>query len=349
MGEPIEVDVAIVGAGLSGLTLACALVHSAPRLRLAIIDKRTSAPEPLADMPDLRVSALTPGSIANFDTLGVWQHLPPTHVTPFRGMRVWDAGTDAGNGVAFSALDSGRSDLGAITDNAMLRWQLHQALCTERNIQWIDAGVTDLLTQRGSASLTLEHGQSIVCRLIVGADGRNSSVRRLAGLAVHGWSHEQQAVVCHLNAEMAHEGVALQRFLASGPLALLPLSEQRVSLVWSTSPTAAEQLLAMDDDAFADAVTEASDEVLGRLQPITGRAAFTLVSQYAEQVIGERVVLIGDAAHAIHPLAGQGANLGFSDAAALAASLQLALARREDVGDAPVLRRFRRARKADNV
>ncbi|MEO1320434.1 MAG: FAD-dependent monooxygenase, partial [Pseudomonadota bacterium] len=192
-------------------------------------------------------------------------------------------------------------------------------------------------------------GVTLTARLLIGAAGRESSVRALSGIASRRWSHDQLAVVAHLSSEHDHDDCALQRFLPDGPLALLPLADRRVSLVWSTTPDHARALVAMDAAAFDAAVTDASDGVLGALAATTPRVSFPLVSHYVDDPVAPRTLLVGDAAHAVHPLAGQGANLGFDDADCLATFVAQAVADGADFGDPPVLRRYRRARKAENA
>ncbi|MEL7298083.1 MAG: FAD-dependent monooxygenase, partial [Pseudomonadota bacterium] len=236
---------------------------------------------------------------------------------------------------------------GTITDNLMLRWQLYQSLSARRAVTFIDAAMTDCDANRERVIVQTDGAGAMAAKVLVGADGRNSVVRRHAGISIKTLDHQQLAIVTQLDTELAHYDTAFQRFLPEGPLALLPLSDGRVSLVWTTTPQRAETLLAMDDGAFGAAVTDASDRVLGNLSPSLKRVSFPLVSQFAPDPVATRTVLLGDAAHAIHPLAGQGINLGFSDAAVLADIAKDAHG--ADLGDAPWLRRYRRRRTADNV
>jgi len=186
-------------------------------------------------------------------------------------------------------------------------------------------------------------------RLLVGADGARSRVREHAGIRTSGWSYEQKGIVATVRTELPHRETAWQRFLPTGPLALLPLSDGRVSLVWSTSPERAAELVAMTSDEFAQAVTEASAGVLGRLVPDAGRASFPLRLLHAVDYTRPRLALVGDAAHGVHPLAGQGVNLGFMDCAALVEVTGDALAEGGDPGEARSLRRYERWRKAENL
>ncbi|MEM7765764.1 MAG: FAD-dependent monooxygenase [Pseudomonadota bacterium] len=340
-------DVIVTGSGLAGLAAAALLSAADESLTIAVIDPTVLPLEPDPVRAGQRVSALTPASVKRFDALGLWASMPQTHIAPFTAMRVWDAAVACGEGVCFSANEAGLSELGTITDNLMLRWQLYQYLLARPAVALIDAAMTDCNASREQVVVQTDGTDEIAAKLLVGADGRNSVVRRHAGIGIKTIDHQQIAVVTQLDTELAHYDTAFQRFLPEGPLALLPLSDGRVSLVWTTSPTRADEILAMDDKAFGAAVTDASDHVLGSLAPSLKRVSFPLISQFAPDPIATRTVLLGDAAHAIHPLAGQGINLGFSDAAVLADIAKDA--RGADLGDAPWLRRYRRRRIADNV
>ena len=346
---PRRTDIVIAGSGLAGLAAAAALRERAPSLKVVLIDAAGEPPEPDSEGPGLRVSAIAPAATALFERVGAWQRMPDTHVVPFSSMRVWDAGTDCGDGILFHAADYGRTALGHIADNAMLRYCLYEGLAGDRGVTFVTASIEGVAAGEREVSVTTGDGDGFSARLLVGADGRNSTVRELSGLAMQRWSHDQLAVVAHLDAERDHEGCALQRFLPEGPLALLPLPDGRVSLVWSTNPEHATELVGMDAAAFDEAVTAASDGVLGALAATTPRVSFPLASQYVADPVATRTVLVGDASHAVHPLAGQGANLGFDDADCLAGVAADAVAAGADVGDPPLLRRYRRARKADNA
>ncbi|MEO0576402.1 MAG: FAD-dependent monooxygenase [Pseudomonadota bacterium] len=344
-----DFDIAIAGSGLVGLTLALAVAKAAPSLRIVVIDP--ALPQPQADDTPvgLRVSALTPGSIENFKALDVWSAMPHTHYQPYTTMRVWDAGVDCGEGVCFDAAAMGVAHLGSITDNVMLRESLWQRCMASSGISSVEQAVAGIQVSSRHVSIELSDGATINASLLVGADGRASRIRDFMGVDTIGWSHDQQALVAHLLPDTDHDGCALQRFLPDGPLALLPLPDKRVSLVLSTTPDECARLQALEDARFEDALTEASDAVLGRLRLDSARASFALESRYAREPIAQRCALVGDAAHAVHPLAGQGANLGFADVAVLATVIDDALRAGQDIGDAPVLRRYRRARSADNL
>ena len=340
-------DVIVAGSGLAGLAAAALITDKAPHLSIVVIDPQGVPPAPDPQHFGQRVSALTSASIARFEALSVWSTLSAAHKQSFASMRVWDAGTACGEGVSFSAAQLGKDTLGFIVDNVALRRCLYEHLADHEGLSFVTASIDAVTTNDREVTVSLSDGTSRAASLLVGADGRGSSVRKLLGMPVKAWSHDQVAVVTQLMPDISHEDCALQRFLPTGPLALLPLANGLVSLVYSTSPSEAKRLMTMEDAAFADAVTIASDEILGRLRPVMPRVCFPLMSQYAKDPVSERVVLLGDAAHAIHPLAGQGINLGFSDAAALAHII--GEVGNGDPGDAPWLRRYRRRRSADNL
>jgi 2-octaprenylphenol hydroxylase len=197
--------------------------------------------------------------------------------------------------------------------------------------------------------VTLEDGREIQARLLVAADGANSRVRGLAGIPVRGWGYDQNAVVATVRPERPNRDTAWQRFMPSGPLAFLPINDGRCSIVWSTSPEQAQQLLALEPEAFCEALGGASDYVLGEILETGPRASFPLRLQHATHYVQPGLALVGDAAHAIHPLAGQGVNLGFLDAATLAEVLTEARRASRDIGSHGVLRRYERTRKGDNL
>ncbi|MEM7612378.1 MAG: FAD-dependent monooxygenase [Pseudomonadota bacterium] len=343
-----DYDVLIAGSGLAGLAMAASLTVDARGLRIAIAAPDVEIAHP-GEQLGLRVSAITPASARLFSTVDAWHSMPATHCQPFASMRVWDAATDCGDGICFDAAQFTVPALGYIVDNAMLRWQLFDVLSRHPTVDLLGARITALRHDDRAVHATTDSGESVTARLLIGADGRGSRIRSLAGITVKGWDHDQTAVVAHLVSELVHERCALQRFLPNGPMALLPLAADRVSLVLSTTPEHAADLQAASTEEFNAEVSALSDHVLGRLSLDSERAAFPLVSQYALDPVAPRTALIGDAAHAIHPLAGQGANLGFGDVQALSMIVASAQRNGADIGDAPLLRRFRRMRKTDNL
>lgn len=339
-------DIAIVGAGMVGATLAALLARE--DLGVALIE----AAPPELDWPegsaDLRVSALTAASERIFDGLGVWPRMVDLGVSPFREMHVWDA---LGPGeIHFDSAELGEPRLGHIVENRVVVRALIERLRESDRIRLhCPARLERLACGADDVRLGLSDGTEIVARLVVGADGANSRVRVLGGIEVRGWDYEQRAVVATVATEEAHRSTAWQRFLPDGPLAFLPLRDGRSSIVWSTRPAHAEALLAAAEGPFLDELTRAFESRLGRVTDSGPRASFPLRLQHAPRYVAPRLALIGDAAHAIHPLAGQGANLGLLDAAALAEVVSAAASAARDIGALATLRRYERWRKGDNL
>jgi len=345
-------DIVVVGGGMVGNAAAALLARGAPELSITVVDAQPPGGWNPADDVGLRVSALSHASRRILEACGAWATIEAGRVSPYREMRVWDAGVDPDGPAAlrFRATDVAAEALGHIVENELVRHGLREVLSRLPNVQLLDeARVAGLELADDRAELKLEDTRRLRARLVVGADGAASGTRALAGLEVKGHDYEQKAVVGHLRPERDHRATAWQRFLADGPIALLPLADGRVSIVWSTHPGHADALLAMDDEAFMAAVTDASAGVLGAMLECGPRGAFPLRMRYAPVYTLPRFALAGDAAHAVHPLAGQGVNLGFLDAAALAEVLLAGLRERRDPGDHALLRRYERWRKGENL
>jgi 2-octaprenylphenol hydroxylase len=267
-------------------------------------------------------------------------------VAPYREMQVWDAG---GRGsIHFDSADLGEPDLGHIIENRVITRALAQRMAQLPNITVICPAAPARLRLRpdGSSELQLADGRRLAARLIVGADGAASWVREQAGIELELRHYGQRAVVATVKTERGHQDTAWQRFLPSGPLAFLPLPGGYSSIVWSTTPEQAGQLLAMTEEAFRQALAEAFEHKLGAITWAGPRAAFPLQGQHARAYVKPGLALVGDAAHTIHPLAGQGVNLGFADVACLAALLRAAPT--DNPGSLKLLRRYERARRGDN-
>jgi len=345
-----DFDLVIIGGGMVGACLA-ALVGAEPKLagwKVAIVEP--AAPRPPADGEiDLRVSALSRASQRILAHAGAWAGIEG-HAHPYEAMVVWDAASrpDARDALRFSAAETGEPDLGCIVENLRVQWALHESRHL-RSVTQLRAGLEGLEFDEDGARLTLSDGRRLGCALLVGADGAGSRTRELCGITRAGWKYGQTAVVAHLRTERPHLRTAWQRFLPEGPLALLPLEAGRVSLVWTTSTAEAEELLALEPAAFAGAVTEASGRVLGRLELDSGRAGLPLALWHAREYVRPRLALVGDAAHTIHPLAGQGVNLGFLDCASLAEVLVDAVAAGAEPFGLRTLRRYERWRRSENA
>jgi 2-octaprenyl-3-methyl-6-methoxy-1,4-benzoquinol hydroxylase/2-octaprenylphenol hydroxylase len=302
-------DVAIVGGGMVGAAAALSLARAG--FATALLEAREPAPWRVDDEVDLRVVGLAPSSIALLEELGVWPSIRDARSGPYSHMHVWDA--ENGAAIDFDAADEDRQLLGYIVENNLVQWTLWQALEAGGVRRLCPARVGGIEQREDRVQLELADGEPICARLIVAADGAGSPLRDMVGIATRGRDYGQRAIVAHVRTERAHQGTAWQRFLPTGPLALLPLADGRSSLVWSLPEDRARQVLAMDDAAFLSELGVASDFRLGPILATTPRAAFPLKLQLAERYQSERFVLLGDAAHAVHPLAGQGVNLGLRD------------------------------------
>ncbi|MDT8405576.1 UbiH/UbiF/VisC/COQ6 family ubiquinone biosynthesis hydroxylase [Sulfuriflexus sp.] len=340
-----DYDILIVGAGMVGAALACALGQA--RLRVALIEAQPFEHDWPPESFDQRVSAIMRASQNIFTALGAWEDMCAQRVSPYRDMHVWDA---SGNGVIhFDSADIGEPVLGHIIENRVIQSALLKRVAALDSVELIaPASVAGFDTQAEHVRVTLDNGRNIDAAMIVGADGGGSPLRQQAGIEVQGWSYEQEAVVARIETSASHQETAWQRFMPDGPLAFLPLADGSSSIVWSTTPAHARELLAMDDSAFLDALQISFGDALGRMLSCGPRASFPLRMQHAKQYTQPRLALVGDAAHTIHPLAGQGVNLGLADAAALAEVVVRANRQHEDIGEHRVLRRYERWRKGDN-
>ncbi len=346
-----DFEVVVGGGGMVGAAVAALLVTDpgARGLRVALVETDPATMPLPGDPAELRVSALSRASERLLRTVGAFDLLAVRPPCPYSRMRVWDAASepDGAQALVFDAADLGEPNLGLITENRAIAAAL-LTVALRGGATLLRAPLTAFEPDADAVRVTVGD-RGLQAGVVVAADGARSMLRGLAGIAVRVHPYPQRAVVARLLCERPHAGEARQRFLPDGPLALLPLSDGAVSLVWSTTPEHADELLAMDDGAFALAVTEASGHVLGELHAGSHRQAFPLSRDHAATYAGPRLALVGDAAHTVHPLAGQGVNLGFLDAATLVETLLAGRAGGEDVGDRAVLARYSRARRVDNL
>jgi 2-octaprenylphenol hydroxylase len=341
-----DYDILIVGGGIVGMTFACALARTP--LRLAILDHEIPAGEALTSNYDLRVSAINLDSQHIFQQIGIWPAIVATRIASFREIRVWDA---VGQGaIHFSSQQLAEPQLGHIIEQRMMLHALRERLAACENITILCPVQPEAFQKMDNGvQLQLNGGQSLSAKLLIGADGAHSWVRQAAGIPLHKWSYHHQALVTTVHTELSHQDTAWQCFWPQGPLALLPLADpHHCSIVWSTLPAQAEQLLNMAEEDFNQALTMTFEQRLGRLRKIDRLLHFPLHMRHVKQYVKPNVALIGDAAHTLHPLAGQGVNLGIADAASLAEGIERALQKTRAVNDWQMLRRYERSRKGDN-
>ena len=350
MNRPFEI--VVVGAGITGLTVAALLAHSrhCDQMNITVVD---AGKRPTFDRSNdiaLRVSAIASGSADILASIDVWKSIEAQRACPYRNMRVWDACgyADGPDTLRFEAAEFAVAELGFIVENKLIQSALLQGLDSLDQAVDYETPIRFLVRSDNRFCVEVAEGRSLTADLVVGADGAGSLVRKSADISIDAWRYPQAAFVTHVRPERSHQYTAWQRFLPSGPVALLPRLDGRVSVVWSTSPEQAELAIAVSDDDLSDMLGEATDFVLGRLTPEGPRASFPLKAQHASQYVLSGLALIGDAAHAVHPLAGQGANLGLADAARLASVIDEAIGNDEHPGDLPVLRRYERSRKGAN-
>lgn len=358
MNDNTDYQVIIVGAGMVGAALAVALGRAG--FKVALLDRNAPPQYEAGGEYGLRVSALSLASRNILMNLGAWDAIAATRLSPYREMHVWestenDAGMharDAAGGRAeihFDCVDLQRNCLGYIVENDLVQTTLIKQLETLPDVDCFFSADLDALefTEHNTVA-SLSNGHRLKGELLAGVDGATSKVRQLAGIGTQAHSYRQQGVVAAVATEQSHRETAWQRFLTTGPLAFLPLADGRCSIVWSTGDAHARELLSMEEAEFCRALGEASEYKLGGILSCGSRAAFPLQYLQAERYTAPRLVLVGDAAHVVHPLAGQGVNLGLLDAAKLAEQLQGAQRRRQDLGALKHLRRYERSRKTDN-
>jgi 2-octaprenylphenol hydroxylase len=345
MAAKKDFDLVIAGGGLVGLSLAAVLGKAG--FRVAVLEARQADFDWPQGSIDLRVYAITRASQSLFVDAGIWPAVQ-ADAAPFREMRVWDAG---GSGdIHFDSAELGEPCLGHILESRVIEKALLDVVADLPGVSLFCPARAKAFDEQGERQqVELQDGRLLGARLLVGADGKDSMVRGYAGIHARVSDYGQQALVAVVATQYPHAETAWQRFLPTGPLAFLPLADGRCSIVWSADSGEARRLMELDDAGFCAALGEAFDHRLGEVLECGERLMLPLRRQYAERYVAPRLALVGDACHVVHPLAGQGVNLGLKDARELADTLLQARAKERDIGSLPVLRRYERARKGDNL
>ena len=351
-----EYDVIIVGAGMVGASMACLLsetsnVGSRAPIKIAVVEAIAAQPF-TNDNFDPRVAAITEKSRQCLDRCDVWSSIENSRVSPYLSMNVWDA--ESMGRISFDCDEIRRPNLGHIVESRVIVSALLEKIAEHDHVDLIcPAKIVDYRRNKNNIMIDLDGTRSLSAQLLIGADGGGSKVRDHFGFKLKEWDYQQEAIVSTIRTEKSNERTAWQSFTAKGPLAFLPLNDKdnlhHCSLVWSQDSPTAQKLMTLDDKNFCDALTVASESCLGKILSIDRRFSFPLIQRHATEYAQSRVVLVGDAAHTIHPLAGQGVNLGFSDVEVLVDEIQRAWSRDIDIGNIAVLSRYQRRRKPENL
>ena len=342
----IDTEILIVGAGPIGSALAALLGKEG--IECTLLNTGIKATQKTDPNIDPRALALTHASVRILQSFDLWQQLPVDRIGYFSGMHVWD---ENGTGeVEFDSAELCEASLGYIIEQSVIQAGLDKALDVMPTVKVHQDVVVIGFTNEGDrVVVALDDGRRLSTRLIIAADGARSQVRELAEIQYKVHDYEQTAVACVVNTVLPHEHIARQRFLAHGPLAFLPMAQSnQCGIVWSTSPEHAQHLINVEEEEFKVELEAAFEHTLGEILECGPRVAFPLKRAQAERYCQERLALVGDAAHSVHPLAGQGANLGLLDVASLFEVLQAAKQKNKDVGALHILRRYERWRKGEN-
>jgi 2-octaprenyl-6-methoxyphenol hydroxylase len=350
-----QADIFISGAGFAGLSLAVSLARSlGPELRVILVDREPSTP-PGADRDDPRAVAISASSRHLLEAIGVWAHLAG-HAEPVTRIEITDSGLDAGIRPVLLAWDNdldqaqGPSTAAHIAPLASLNAALERAAAAEPSIEIVrPAAARSFTGTEFAAEITLESGDIISAPLAIAADGRNSILRRASGIKTVGWPYEQIGIATTVEHELDHGGVAVQHFLPAGPFAILPLPGHKSCVTWTESAVEGRRIMALDDAAFLDELDLRFGGKLGRLKLASPRKAWPLSVHLARAYIADRLALVGDAAHGVHPIAGQGLNLAFRDVAAMTEVIADAARTGLDIGSSAVLERYERWRRFDSM
>ncbi len=338
-------DVVVSGAGMVGAATACLLTKQG--MRVALVDS-----QPLAQWHQThfspRVSAVNLASMRVFRWLETWDEIQHRRISPYSRMQVWE--NDSSAAISFNAMEMGQPQLGYIIENSAIVSALVDKLRQNYNVDIFEQTALQSRSEHiDCLELQLDNGQSIECRLLVGADGANSHTRQISGIDTSFSDYGQDAIVTTVTISGDHQKTAWQCFLATGPVAMLPLSDGRCSIVWTCDREFCLQVMDLDDEEFCLRLSQYFEHQLGKVVGCDKRVSFPLRQHHASTYLSRRTVLVGDAAHITHPLAGLGANIGFMDAAALSQVLDAANSNNRDFASRSVLRRYERWRKGENA
>lgn len=366
LDKAIDFDVIIVGAGLVGSAMACALAadNSGELLRIAVVEAGGEPAVFEGENFDPRVVALTQASQKLLVSVGAWPLIVAERACPYTDMAVWDA--DGTGSIHFDSHEVQQNSLGHIVENSVVTRALLTCLRAYPQITLLQpAKVSSLYRDddRDKQCVLLDDGRKLSAPLLLAADGANSKVRELANMATREWNYGHDAIVTTVQTEKPHQHTAWQRFLSTGPLAFLPLHAETAdhqnstdnlnthysSIVWSLQSDRAPQLMALDDADFAKALSQAFEHRLGEIVQVSKRFSFPLRQRHAVDYVQQGIALLGDAAHTIHPLAGQGVNLGFLDVCAMRDEILRAQVRQLPLTDMSILKRYQRSRKSNNL
>ena len=340
-------DVLIVGGGMVGATIACALGGS--DLSVGVLEYQYPKGFDPEQPHDLRVSAISVASQNVIDMVGAWEGILSRRSCPYRRMKVWESDEQRA-ATEFVSDDISEPYLGHIVENRIIQLALLERMAAFDNVDLIcPAKTVSIDYSPGASVVTLEDGTELVGRLLVAADGGESRVRQAAGIGVRKWDYEQNALVASVITDYPQQDITWQQFTATGPLAFLPLPGPHASLVWYNTPQNVKRLMALPVNQFMAELTETFPESLGKIDTLLERGFFPLRRQHALEYAKEGVVLAGDAAHMIHPLAGQGVNIGMLDAAALAETILLAQRKGKDITSLAVLKEYEKQRRNHNL
>lgn len=338
-------DVVIIGGGMVGAAVACALGNSP--LKVAIIENSPPQPFSIEQPHDLRVSALSIASKKILQAVGAWEGIEIRRYCPFRRMRVWEGAGDT----EFCSDQIDYPELGNIVENRIIQLALLDRLTEFNNINLLSPAQIDRIAYNPGdlSELVLTDGRVIGAKLLVGADGAQSRIRQAVGIGVTSWDYKQHALVLYVETGYGQQDITWQRFVPTGPQAFLPLSGNYGSLVWYQSADEVRRLKNLSYDDLKSALVAEFPPELGQVNQVLGTASFPLRRQHAQSYVKPGIALVGDAAHTINPLAGQGVNIGLLDAAALAEVLCEAVKQDKDVSDIAVLRRYEKMRRHENL